>query len=342
MKNHFNKLARVVVVAIATGALAACGKKDNAASRPELPAATIRTAVATAATTTRYQEVPGTVVAAESARLAPKVMGTVEHAPITLGQRVRKGDLLVKITAKEIEAKLEQARAGLDQNTRDLQRETALLAKGASTTQTVRDLEDRQRQMRAMVEEAETMLGYTQITAPFDGIVSRKLVNEGDLASPGQTLVEIEGGARLRIEAGVPESLASISVGASMPIRTDGGEFRGTLAELSSTSDSGSRTVPAKIDIPADAPVRRGEFVRVGIPAGEASPIVVPASAVSMNGQIERVFIVREGRALMRIVRTGGAHGDNVEIVSGLDAGELVATVGSGALRDGQRVEVLQ
>lgn len=341
MKIQLNPSVRAAIAAGIAFTLAACGGKHTAdTAQTAMPVATIRVATATAAATARYQEVPGTVVSVDRASLAPKVMGSVESIPVALGQRVSKGDLLVKISAREIEAKLEQARAGRDQASRDLARETALLEKNASTRQTVSDLQDRDRQMRAMVEEAETMLSYTRITAPFDGIVSRKLVNEGDLASPGTAVIEIDGGSHMRVETGVPESLASLPIGAELPVYAHGDTFTGTLAELSSSSDRMSRTVSAKIDIPAKASVRSGEYVRVGIPAGETSPILVPLSAVSHRGQIERVHVITDGHAAMRIVRTGAKRGDMIEISAGLDAGEIVATEGVETLRDGQPVEV--
>ena len=341
MKIPLHPIARAGIALAIALALAACGRDHPAGETgSQLPVATIRVATATATATTRYQEVPGTVAAVDRASLAPKVMATVEEIPVTLGQRVSKGDLLVKLSAKEIEAKLEQARAGSDQVARDLARETALLEKNASTRQIVSDLQDRDRQMRAMVAEAETMLGYTRITAPFDGVISRKLVSEGDLASPGHSVIEVDGGGRLRVEAGVPESLASIPLGTDIPIHSENGDFTGRLAELSSASDPMSRTVAAKIDIPATANVRPGEFVRVGIPAGTTSPILVPVAAVSRRGQIERVHVIKDGHAVMRIVRTGARQGDRIEISAGLDAGEVVAVEGVETLRDGQPVEV--
>lgn len=341
MKTQFQPILRFGILAAAATLLAACSKeRPGGSGGPELPAASIRTATATASPSLRFHEVPGTVVAVERARLAPKVMGTVELVPVALGGKVSKGDLLVKIAAREIEARLEQARAGLNQADRDLQRETALLSKNASTAETVRNLEDRHRQMLAMVSEAETMLGYTRIVAPFDGVVARKLVSEGDLASPGNTVIEVDGRSRLRVEAGVPESFASLPVGTLLPLHVDGVAFAGVLAELSSSAEPMSRTVLAKIDLPNGSPVRPGQYVRVSIPAGEASPVVVPLAAVTRLGQIERVFVIRDGRASLRIVRTGAVGEGGVEITAGLDAGETVATDGAGVLRDGQRVEV--
>jgi RND family efflux transporter MFP subunit len=194
--------------------------------------------------------------------------------------------------------------------------------------------------MIAVVDEAESMLGYTRIVAPFDGTVARRPANEGDLAAPGVTVIEIDGTDRMRVEADVPGSLANLAVGTSLRVESGAQSAAGVLAEISSSADPQSRTVLAKIDLPAGSGFIPGQFVSVAIPAGEISPVLVPAAAVTRVGQIERVFVIENGRAVLRIVRTGATFGDSVELTAGLDAGEQVA-ITAAPLRDGQRVEVV-
>lgn len=331
---RFTTLAALVLL------VAACGReKTSGNGENDAPAVHVRTANATAAATVRYQDATGTVVATDRARIAPKIMGTIARVPVALGQKVSKGELLIEISAREIEARLAQARSALAQTERDLKRETELVAQGASAADTVRTLEDQHRQMLAVVDEAESMLGYTRILAPFDGTVSRRPAFEGDLATPGVTVIEMDGTDRMRVEAGVPESLANLTLGSSLRVSAGTAEVTGILAEISSAADPQTRTVLAKIDLPADSGLKPGQFVSVAIPAGEASPVVVPASAVSRVGQIERVFVIESGRAVLRIIRTGALSSDTAEITAGLDAGEVVA-LGGVTLRDGQRVEV--
>ncbi len=316
-----------------------CGHKEQAAAGAQ-PAVPVRVATVQSVTETRRVELPGTVRAVERAALAPKVMGAVQTLAVGLGQTVKRGDVLLTISANEIGARLAQAESGLSQAKRDLERETGLLAKGASAAETVRSMEDRLRLMEATVAEARTMLTYTSITAPFDGVITRRFVNEGDLAAPGNPLLEMENPSAQRVEVEVPDGLAAVAVGASAPVRVGELELPGRVGEVSPALDAVSRTFLAKIDLPAGAAVRSGQFARVSWPAGEGTALVIPAAALTNFGQMERVFVVAEGRATMRLVKSGARHGAQVEILSGLAAGERVVADGAATLRDGQPVEV--
>jgi len=96
-----------------------------------------------------------------------------------------------------------------------------------------------------------------------------------------------------------------------------------------------------KIAVPAGAPVRSGQFVRVQIPGSSLRTLLVPASAVSVSGQMERVFVAGDrNRAVLRLVKTGALRGDQLEVLSGLSAGERVVAAPSATLRDGQPLEV--
>ncbi len=331
---HLRLLPSLAVLLFAAG----CGREPAAA--PALPTATVSTISVQILTDQRRTELPGTVRAVERAALAPKVTGTITSLPIVLGQTVKKGETLATIAANEINARLAQAEAGLAQARRDLERETGLEAKGASAAETVRSMQDRVRIAEATVAEARTMLAYTILTAPFDGVITRRLVNEGDLASAGMPMLEMENPALQRVEVEVPDGLATAPVGARTPIRINDLALEGRVAEVSPALDPVSRTYLAKIDLPAGATVRSGQFARVSWPAGEGRALVVPASAVSTFGQMERVFVVADGHAAMRLVKTGARHGDRIEILSGLAAGETIVTTNTATLRDGQPVEV--
>ena len=344
-------LALRISLLVAATALAACDRNEHgndhgatSAKESALPAAAVRVAEARPLDEIRRVELPGTVRAVESAQLAPKIMGAVESIPVALGQRVKRGDALARLSAGEINAKLSQAETGLAQAERDLKRERALLAKEASTADTVRNLEDRKRIAQAIVDEARAMLRYTTIAAPFDGVVIRKLANEGDLAAPGHPLLALENPARLRVEADVPESLPRLAIGDVVPIRAGGaedGEIAGKLAEVAPASDAATRTFLVKIDLPANvAALQPGQFVKIAWPDGKNENLVVPASAVSLFGQMERLFVAGDnGRANLRVVKTGARRNDMIEILAGLSAGEKVVIDGADSLRDGQPLE---
>ncbi|MBI5382430.1 MAG: efflux RND transporter periplasmic adaptor subunit [Opitutae bacterium] len=339
------KPARPLLPVLALALLAGCAKHSDSTARAgaNLPSAKVRVAAVRTESLAVRTELTGSVRPVQRAVLAAKIMGAVSELPVALGQAVNAGDLLVRLTAAEIGARVAQAQAGLSQVQRDLARERELLPKGASTADLVKNLEDRLAQAQALVREAEAMRDYTALRAPFAGVVARKFVTAGDLAAPGQPLVEIEGTDAFEIELGIPDSLAAgLAANSTLAVAVPatGVAFEAALRELSSASDAQARSVTAKLTVPAGAKVRSGQFVRVTVPGAAAPALLVPATAVSRLGQMERVFAVREGAAELRLVKTGATHGDRVEILAGLSAGDRIVAVPA-SLRDGQPVEVL-
>lgn len=313
-----------------------------------LPTARVRVEMARTETVPVFTEVSGTIRPLQRAQIAARLMGAIEEMPVTLGQRVRAGDLVAKIAAGEIAARVAQAQSQLNVARRDLERERALLGKGASTADTVRGLEDRLALTQAMLREAEVMLSYATIRAPFDGVVARKPANAGDLASPGMTLLEVEGTDAFQIEAPVPDSLAAtLTPGASLAVELPGSglKFQAALAELSSAADPDARSVLARLTVPAGTAVRSGQYARVFLPGTPVRAILVPAAALSTFGQMERVFVVGENnRAVLRLVKSGSLRGPadrpSVEILSGLAGDERVVVAPPATLREGQPLEI--
>ncbi len=150
-------------------------------------------------------ELAGTVQAIEHATISARVSGQIIHLPLQIGSKVEKGDLLVKISAAEINARLQQAEAQLAQAQRNLERETKLQEVNASTREKVKTLKELVQINEAVYREAQTILGYTEIRAPFNGTVTDKLVEVGDLASSGASLLKLEKGTALEVVIQVPE-----------------------------------------------------------------------------------------------------------------------------------------
>ncbi len=118
------------------------------------------------------------------------------------------------------------------------------------------------------------------IVAPFDGVITRKLADVGDLAAPGKPLLQMENPDTLRLEADVPEALiGNVKLGDKLAVRIAAvtNEIEGTVAEMSPTADPNSRTYLVKLDLPGATGLRSGQFGRVAVPVGEVSAIRVPA-----------------------------------------------------------------
>ena len=292
---------------------------------------------------TATEEVVATVRPKLSASISAKVSGTIQQLFVSPGQSVKKGDALVQIDAREIQARLDQAQAVLDQARKDVDRFAVLLKQNALTQQEFDAAQSRFRVAEAGVTEGQTMLGYTRILAPFDGIVTLKRADVGDLATPGKPLVDLEDPATVRLEADVPEALiekVKLNQKLTVSIPNVSTAVQGTVTEMAPIADPLSRTFRVKLDLPPTPGLRSGLFGRVSVPVAEVNAIRVPAAAVVVRGQMEIVFVVTERRAQLRLVKTGKRLGTEVEIVAGLSPSEQLVVEGATQLQDGQPVEV--
>ena len=324
---------------------AGCGAKPEPARdpAPSLPTATVRVQTIENKPQTNTEEVVGTVRAKLHATLEAKLSGRIAKIPVVLGQRVKAGELVVRLDAPEIAARLEQADASLEQAERDWKR-TATLFEQQSVTRAERDAaEARQRVAKGAVTEARAIMSYVEVVAPFDGVVTKKWVDVGDLAAPGKPLIAIENPAVLQLEADVPQAIAPhVQRNARLAVRVDGvtGELTGTVSEIAPAADSVSRTVQIKVDLAEQQGLSSGQFARLLMPVGERSSLRLPAAAVVQRGQLEIVFVVVNQHAQLRLVKTGKRSSDVLEVLSGLEAGDSVVIEGGAQLTDGQPVEV--
>lgn len=339
---HLNLLLLAGLILLAP----ACKGKEAAehATPTTLPIQTVRVVGVAAQPAQHQNEVAGTVTAAESATIAAKVAGVITGLPVSVGSAVRQGQVLVKISAGEINAQLAQDETRLAQARRNLEREQRLLAKEAATRESVKNLEELLRIAEAGYQQAQSMVGDTTLTAPFSGLVARKLANIGDLATPGAPLLTIENNNRLQVAIAVPEALlAQIKSGDSLPLTIPAANYngQGRVAEISPAGDPASRTATVKLAVTAPG-LRVGQFARVTLPGPTATDnaLTVPATAVVAFGQMEKLFVVENSTAHLRLVRTGASHDGRVEIVAGLSGGEQVVSEGAAQLNDGQPVRV--
>ena len=187
---------------------------------------------------------------------------------------------------------------------------------------------------------------YATLTAPFDGLITERLVDPGALATPGAPLLRIEDTRRFRLEVVVDESrLASVAEGARAEVElydesegTSTASLNGTIVEIARAVDVGSHSFLVKIDLPAHAAIRSGMFARARFLAGSQDLLTVPLGAIVPQGQLSTVFVVpTDQRARMRVVDTGVRGADWIEVLAGVSAGERVIVSPTG-IRDGAAV----
>ena len=287
-------------------------------------------------------EVVGSVRAVRSATIAPLISGTVAEIRVGLGSSVRAGEVLVRLSAREIAARLEQSKAVSALAKRDRDRATTLKEQGAIPGAQYDAALAQSTLAEARESEASTQAERLVLRAPFAGVITAKLANAGDTALPGQALLVLEAPTALRFEARVPETAVDqLKIGASVPVRLEGleQELSGRVAEIQPAADDATRTRLVKLDLPQVDGLRSGRFGRLLLATGSSPAVAVPAEAVARQGQLEMVFVVDSGTARLRLIRTGRERDGWLEVVSGLSGQERVAVPGAVELVDGQRVE---
>jgi len=335
-----------VVAALASAlCFTGCGANPESpkGGSSNLPTAPVRIQTVQSKPQAITEEVVGTVRAKLHATLEAKVSGRIDKLPVLLGQRVKAGELVARLDAAEINARLDQAEASLEQAERDWKRVSALFEQQAVTRAEYDAAQSRNRVAKGAAAEAKAMMSYVEVVAPFDGVVTKKWADVGDLATPGKPLIAIEDPSALQLEADVPQAIAShLQRNARLTARVDGvsGELTGTVSEIAPAADSVSRTFRVKVDLAEQPGLSSGQFARLFVPVGESNSLRMPVSAVVQRGQLEIVFVVANQHAQLHLVKTGKRVGDEMEILSGLHAGDAVVIEGAAQLTDGQPVEV--
>lgn len=337
------QLLLIAGLCAAWAAVSGCHKAAPPAAPDNLPAATVKLAPVVARDYVATEEVVGTVRPKLRATISPKISGRVEELLVVPGQTVTQNQLLARIDAREIQARLLQALAVKAQADADLKRIQSMTQQGISTQAELDRATMQAGVAAANVQEMETLLSYAKVTAPFTGLITRKLADVGDLAAPGTPLLEIEDPNVLRLEADVPEALIDrVKLGDRLRVNisTLPKPLEGVVGEMDPVADPGSRTFRVKLDLPPTPGLRSGLFGRAAVPVGRTTTLRVPVSALVVRGQMEMVFVAADGKASLRLVKTGKRLDAEVELVSGVRAQEMVVVDGALQLVDGQPLAV--
>jgi RND family efflux transporter MFP subunit len=209
---------------------------------------------------------------------------------------------------------------------------------------------------QAASRAADVTSSFSMIAAPFDGLVTSRGMEPGNMAAPGVPLLTVETADGFRLEVQVDEARArSLQMGDIVAVELErfgdveleegGGRLRpdttvtGRIVEIARSVDPVGHTFLVKVQLPPTAAVRSGMFARARFESEERKALVVPASAIVRRGQLSLVFIVDSGgRARMRAITAGSQSGDTVEVLAGLQAGEPVIVNPPAALVEGTPV----
>ena len=337
-----------LVLAAALSLLAGCG--NDTAKEPPPPVVRTMSVDAAGATTADYS---GTVRARYETKLAFQVGGQVLSRNVSMGAHVHAGDVLMVINARDVQqqvnatsAGVASARAQLDRANRARYEELyAAQAVSAAMLDQYRTNENAAeaayRQALAQNAQSSNALGYTNLIAGADGVISGILAEEGQVVAAGQTVMTLTQDGEREIEIAVPESrLAEVSLGmpAAVSLWANQAALTGTVREIAPIADPAGGTYTVRIaltDAPADLPLGMTARVRLGTPAEIGA--VLPLSAIYQTGDEAQVYIVEDGVVHLCPV-TVTAFRERDAVVTGLPQNAVVVTAGVHRLHDGEKV----
>jgi RND family efflux transporter MFP subunit len=318
-----------------------------------------------------FYEAAGTIQAKTISVISSRIIGAVTDVFVKQGDKVTAGQKLLLIDdndsaqrVKAVQASHKEAMRALETTKsnktlaettynryKQLYDEKAISGQEMDqmTNQKERAVLDFQRAQasveaaKANLNQAKINLDFSRITSPIDGVVTHKNIDKGSMATPGMPLMTVEDNAGYKVETSVDESMAN-QINVSMPVDVAvdsiSKTFKGVVSEVVPSIDASSRSFVVKAEItedPNEHSLTNGLYARVLIPQKSRSILAVPATAIVRKGQLVGVYVVgEENRTSYRMIRTGKAFGGDIEVLSGLSAGEKIVAAGVNDVFEGE------
>ncbi len=320
---------------------------------------------AQAATSAAASAFDGVVEAVRQTVVAAQVTGAVVQLEAKVGDRVKAGQVLLRIDARAAnqnaaasDAQVRATRASLDLASKDFERQKQLFQKNyisqAALEHAESEFKSTQAQANAQLAQAgaaRTESGFYVVRAPFAGVIAEVPVSLGDMAMPGRALLTLYDPRALRVTAAVPQSVALQMASGPLPrielpgLPAAAAWVTPSRVQLLPTVDAATHTVQLRADLPADvAGLSPGMFARLWLPVPQpqiaagaspaSAPLSVPLTSVVRRAEMTGVYVLDpSGKPVLRQVRLGRVEGDRVEILSGLMVGEQVVSDPQAAAR---------
>ena len=349
------------IIAIATLIfMTSCGedKKETVDNRP-----TVNVKVNTPSSENgNFITASGKIEAVQNANISTRSMGYVNNIPVKVGDKVSKGQLLISINSADIsaqkgqvDASIIEATAALKNAEKDYNRYKMLFADSSASQKEMDDMTANYDMAKARLEAANQLknqvnaqLSYSNITAPFSGIVTGKYINKGDMANPGMPLLSIENPDKFQVIATVPESqITQINEGikVNIQVKSINQIVTGKVTEVSSSTKNTGGQYLVKIELDkTDVKLLSGMFTSVHFPVEKTNqtvPVLIATSAIVTRGELNGVYVVSQSNtALLRWLRLGRVYGDQIEVLSGLSANEQYILTAESKLVNGAKLNI--
>ncbi|TVZ28432.1 RND family efflux transporter MFP subunit [Gillisia sp. Hel_I_86] len=342
----------------------ACNNSTEEKNIDKTPAVPVTVSSVALENNTPFLTASGKIEAANSTTLSTRMMGFVDKVHVNVGQKVTKGQLLVSINNSDLSAKQAQTSAGITEAQaafnnaeKDYQRFQNLYADNSASQKELDDQRARYEMAKARLEgakqmknEVQSQFAYVNLRAPFNGTITNKFIEAGDMANPGEPLVSVEGPGNFEVTAPVPESeISKIKSGAEVEVIVKSSDeiLPGKVTEVStSAKNTGGQYLVKVVLDKTDANILSGMYATVQFPIEKktgATIVLVPKEALVIRGQLTGIYTVSQSNtALLRWVRLGRTFGDNVEVLSGLAADENYIISSEGKLFNGAKITIKQ
>ncbi|WP_034922077.1 efflux RND transporter periplasmic adaptor subunit [Gillisia sp. CAL575] len=304
----------------------------------------------------------GKIEAVNNANLSTRMMGFINKIHVNIGDKVKKGQLLISINNSDLRAQLAQVNAKITEATaaynnaeKDYQRFKALFEENSASRNELDDVTSNYEMAKARLEaarqmknETESQFAYVNIRAPFSGVITNKFAEEGTLANPGMPLLAMEAPGAFEVRATVPESeISSIQQGAPVKVlvKSIDKTIDGKVSEVGTSAKNTGGQYPVKISLQeTNANILSGMYVSIQFPIEKtktSQAVLIPESAIITRGDLKGIYTVStQNTAVLRWIRTGRSYGDNIEVLSGLKAEEQYITGAEGKLYNGAKITV--
>ena len=293
-----------------------------------------------------FIETNGTLEAEREVDIVARTGGPLVALNTEEGVQVRAGEVLAQIDELEARAQVEISRVALQDAETAYERAKASLENAIVSQEVYDQAYSAFESAKAQLAGNEIQLGYTRITAPFDGLIIQRAVKFGETVTAGQQLFRISDFDPLLCVIGVPErDLARLSVGQPAILEVEAfpdEQFRGRVLRISPVVDAATGTIRVTLEVNRQGRLSPGMFAGVRLVTDvREEALIMPKRALSLESLADSVFVVEDGAAYRRNVTLGYEEDDRVEVTSGLDRGDRVIVVGQDGLTDATPVQIL-
>ncbi|MBN2289972.1 MAG: efflux RND transporter periplasmic adaptor subunit [Candidatus Glassbacteria bacterium] len=288
------------------------------------------------------------IEALREVEIIARVQGQLERLAVEEGTRVNKGQVLAELNKTELELALREAAARLENNRAVYERTKKMLEQELTSQETLDNNKYLFETAKTQYEQAELNLQYTTITAPFSGIITQRLIEQGDMVRVNTVLFQLADMGKLLARVYVPEKeLARVKVGDRVRLESEmfpGETFEGVVEMISPVVDPATGTVKVTVAVAGNSGrLKPGMFCSAYILTDtHKNSLVISRKALIPDVDETEVYVVGEGgMARRRNVSIGIEQGDTLEVLAGLEDGEQVVIVGKETLRDGSTVKII-